>query len=356
MPNGGQARKISKAQRSACHGCAPLFTGLQLHLCDPTLRSIAAATASHAFRTTPCQVCCSSSPKDSPEFLSIKLVRYCVQALSLESSSRISMSWTPSKFIPSPLQLSDQIMSRPGRELCASRNASSVRSKARAINEPGANFARSTAAIPCQGPSKPPSEESWTSSWRARRSALSPLRYANWYAMLQKLKAWKAASAFRKLFLTSGSAGASSSKQLSPRSQKLPQKPAPLMASHASSLPALQKPMTPTSRPRMPGRGSSNLTALGRGLGSPGASSAWRRSSLQPLSAAQVSKQLATTTPAAAPASTPSSTESAAGGGLEVTVMSVMMASLKLVPKPASSSCCLNTRVASIGSTFTRDW
>mmetsp|Transcript_116480 Transcript_116480/g.340786 ORF Transcript_116480/g.340786 Transcript_116480/m.340786 type:complete len:260 (+) Transcript_116480:76-855(+) len=75
-----------------------------------------------------------------------------------ESSSLTSISCSPSQFLPSPSQLSDQTLSRPATALCSRRKASPVSTSfcANLGWRVGWNFSLSTESIPFQLPPLPP--------------------------------------------------------------------------------------------------------------------------------------------------------------------------------------------------------
>mmetsp|Transcript_6547 Transcript_6547/g.14922 ORF Transcript_6547/g.14922 Transcript_6547/m.14922 type:complete len:201 (+) Transcript_6547:1076-1678(+) len=115
------------------------------------------------------------------------------------SSSRTSISWSPSQFRPLPSLLFDQMASRPETALCSSRNAGLVLTRASAMRDLGWNFALRTASIAFQLLRKPAYEGSgcWMSDLLLRKAS-SPEQLWKSSMWSQYLMAWKAASALRK--------------------------------------------------------------------------------------------------------------------------------------------------------------
>mmetsp|Transcript_3960 Transcript_3960/g.10947 ORF Transcript_3960/g.10947 Transcript_3960/m.10947 type:complete len:222 (+) Transcript_3960:451-1116(+) len=187
--------------------------------------------------------------------------------------SRRSMSCMPSQFEPRPSLLSDHGWS-PFSDVWYRRNASPVFSSARSSLEPLLNLVLNTAIIPSHLQPYPlKSKSSVPLSCCDFCLASSPESKQNSCATGQNFRAWKAASAFRKLFFTPW---ASSDMPSAPMSKELLSQLALLNSSQGSSRPGKPNATTSTSWDWFElGRGSQNLMALGLGSVICGGSGFW---------------------------------------------------------------------------------
>mmetsp|Transcript_65257 Transcript_65257/g.121660 ORF Transcript_65257/g.121660 Transcript_65257/m.121660 type:complete len:353 (+) Transcript_65257:1706-2764(+) len=177
--------------------------------------------ATRAIRTVSCHGSSSSVSGISPvcKFTPHRRRMKSVQVYCPLSSSRISMSCMPRRFLPSPSPLSDQRASLKSAMLWCNRKLSSVVSSALANAVPGANFVRSTDAIPSHALPKPAYvQSSCPLKCLFKRHASPAERCWNSFALSQCRRAWNAASALRNQNCSPGAFGTSTGSEFEPRS------------------------------------------------------------------------------------------------------------------------------------------